>query len=198
MRRWDLRAVSEGYICRGRCGRGWACVAWIVILISVASASGFLRVSVLAAFLVVVAGALLTWRVRCAAVAGSGLNAIAVGTGAKAIGDSSISIGTGNTVRGNNSGAIGDPTTIDAIKSYSVGNGNNIGIQDGALTDGVFVMGNGVTVGAGATGALVLGSGVNLADGLADALVLGNRASVSVDGGVALGSDSSATGAGLA
>ncbi|VTU37889.1 Adhesin YadA precursor [Variovorax sp. PBL-H6] len=131
--------------------------------------------------------------------AATGLNAIAVGIGARASGISAISIGTSNVVRGDKSGAIGDPTTIDATNSYSLGNNNTIGLNGGKATDGVFVVGNNVTVQQGANGALVLGSGsvgtTTVGADVDNALVLGNGASVSADNGVAIGQGAKANNA---
>ncbi|KWT70217.1 cell surface protein [Variovorax sp. WDL1] len=87
-----------------------------------------------------------------AKITGSGVNAIAIGNGAQAVGDNSISIGTGNVVSGNRSGAIGDPTFIRGDDSYAIGNNNEMDAGQ------AFVLGNNVKVASGLDGAVVLGN----------------------------------------
>ncbi|QEY25471.1 YadA-like family protein [Neisseria zalophi] len=69
----------------------------------------------------------------------TGVNAIAIGSGAQANETNTIAIGTGNIVNGKHSGAIGDPTIIKGDNTYSVGNNNKV---DSSST---FVFGNNVT-----------------------------------------------------
>ncbi|ALM52468.1 ESPR-type extended signal peptide-containing protein [Halomonas huangheensis] len=120
-------------------------------------------------------------------------DAIAIGSGAQANGLQAISIGTGNQVDGDNSGAIGDPTTITGDGSYSLGNDNTI------AADNAGTFGNDNVLGADADGSRVIGNGNGTSTtpiSAADAFIIGNNADVTVDGGVALGSESAADTAG--
>ncbi|MCK9057917.1 Hia/Hsf adhesin N-terminal domain-containing protein [Haemophilus influenzae] len=67
-------------------------------------------------------------------------NAIAFGSGSKALRDNTVAIGTGNVVNAEKSGAFGDPNYIEdkAGGSYAFGNDNRI------TSKNTFVLGNGV------------------------------------------------------
>ncbi|AIA73719.1 hypothetical protein FF32_02345 [Halomonas campaniensis] len=120
----------------------------------------------------------------------TGVDSLAIGTDAVASGDKSISVGYANVVSGSGSGAFGDPTTITGAGSYSVGNDNTIDADEA----GTF--GNRNTLTATADGSRIMGNDNNL--DVADAFVMGNGADVTVESGVALGSNSvSSTGAGI-
>jgi autotransporter adhesin len=90
---------------------------------------------------------------RAIAGASGRTDAIAIGTGAQALGASSISIGTGNIVSGDNSGAIGDPNIVSGSGSYAVGNNNDIAANN------AFAVGNNVVIAAGLDGAVGIGNG---------------------------------------
>ncbi len=90
---------------------------------------------------------------RAIAGASGRTDAIAIGTGAQALGASSISIGTGNIVSGDNSGAIGDPNIVSGSGSYAVGNNNDIAANN------AFAVGNNVAIAAGLDGAVGIGNG---------------------------------------
>ncbi|WP_431513719.1 ESPR-type extended signal peptide-containing protein [Variovorax sp. DAIF25] len=90
---------------------------------------------------------------RAIAGASGRTDAIAIGTGAQALGASSISIGTGNVVSGDNSGAIGDPNIVSGSGSYAVGNNNDIAANN------AFAVGNNVVIAAGLDGAVGIGNG---------------------------------------
>ncbi|WP_296783811.1 ESPR-type extended signal peptide-containing protein [Variovorax sp.] len=90
---------------------------------------------------------------RAIAGASGRTDAIAIGTGAQALGASSIGIGTGNVVSGDNSGAIGDPNIVSGSGSYAVGNNNNIAANN------AFAIGNNVVIAAGLDGAVGIGNG---------------------------------------
>ncbi len=97
-------------------------------------------------------------------------NAIAIGTGSKALAKNTIAIGNGNSVEGKNSGAIGDPNVVKANNSFVYGNNN--------------------TIETGSDGSFVIGNNVKIDKNTKQIVALGENTKVSVAGGVALGSGS--------
>ena len=118
----------------------------------------------------------------------NGINAVAIGTGAKAIAKNTISIGTGNVVSGVGSGAIGDPTTITGAGTYSLGNDNG---TIAASNSGVF--GNNNNIKGATSGNRVIGNNNTVEVTANNALIFGNNAGVSAANGIAIGENSAST-----
>ena len=118
----------------------------------------------------------------------NGINAVAIGTGAKAIAKNTISIGTGNVVSGVGSGAIGDPTTITGAGTYSLGNDNG---TIAASNSGVF--GNNNNIKGATSGNRVIGNNNTVEVTANNALIFGNNAGVSAANGIAIGEKSAST-----
>ena len=118
----------------------------------------------------------------------NGINAVAIGTGAKAIARNTISIGTGNVVSGVGSGAIGDPTTITGAGTYSLGNDNG---TIAASNSGVF--GNNNNIKGATSGNRVIGNNNTVEVTANNALIFGNNAGVSAANGIAIGEKSAST-----
>ena len=118
----------------------------------------------------------------------NGINAVAIGTGAKAIAKNTISIGTGNVVSGVGSGAIGDPTTITGTGTYSLGNDNG---TIAASNSGVF--GNNNNIKGATSGNRVIGNNNTVEVTANNALIFGNNAGVSAANGIAIGEKSAST-----
>ena len=118
----------------------------------------------------------------------NGINAVAIGTGARAIAKNTISIGTGNVVSGVGSGAIGDPTTITGAGTYSLGNDNG---TIAASNSGVF--GNNNNIKGATSGNRVIGNNNTVEVTANNALIFGNNAGVSAANGIAIGENSAST-----
>ena len=118
----------------------------------------------------------------------NGINAVAIGTGAKAIVKNTISIGTGNVVSGVGSGAIGDPTIITGAGTYSLGNDNG---TIAASNSGVF--GNNNNIKGATSGNRVIGNNNTVEVTANNALIFGNNAGVSAANGIAIGEKSAST-----
>ena len=112
-------------------------------------------------------------------------NAIAIGYNAQAAAKNTISIGTGNEVNGEGSGAIGDPNFVSGNETYVYGNNNGTNMAPIAA-DNAGILGSNNAMTDTADGSFIMGSNNDI--DVANAMVFGNKADVTKEGGVALGS----------
>lgn len=115
------------------------------------------------------------------------INAIAIGTGAKATGAQSISVGTQNLVTADNAGAIGDPSIVSGAGSYTLGNDNAVG----STSTNVGAFGNNNQIGATATyvdGKLQTVSGLTDTATVENSRAVGNKNYINTSNTYVLGS----------
>lgn len=133
-------------------------------------------------------------------VADYGLNAMAVGVGANAIGDLSLALGAGAGASMSGATAVGSQAAALAVNTTVVGAGasttsfaeNGVAIGYNALAQNANALAIGTSVQTNAEDSIAAGSHAYITTAAAKAIALGSNAFVSGAGSVALGADSTA------